>query len=167
VGHHQWEAPRPLVEIWDGADWTLQPVPHAGKGGAYLNAVSAVSATDVWTVGFSIDRYGAFHGLTAKWDGVSWAKFPAAPPLGDGYDPMLYGVSALSTNDVWLVGTYYNGASALLTLAEHWDGSRWGIVPSEDPGGPGPYAANVFDSVAAISPTDVRAVGSYHLDDTQ
>jgi hypothetical protein len=75
---------------------------------------------------------------------------------------MLHGVTVVSANDVWAVGTYYNGVSALLTLAEHWDGKAWRVVPGENPGSEGPFAANVFHDVAAISPTDVRAVGYFH-----
>ncbi len=167
VGTHQWQAPKPLVEAWDGSDWTVQPTPRAGKGGAYLNSVSALAPDQIWTVGFSIDRYDAYHGLTARWNGSGWQRYAPVPPLNDGYDPMLNGITALAPDDVWLVGTYYNGLSALLTLAEHWNGSGWMIVPSENPGGELDFAANVFNGVAAISPSDVRAVGYYHLDDQQ
>jgi hypothetical protein len=164
VGYHQWDYAKPLVETWDGKRWSVQAAPKAGRHGGYLNDVSAASGQDIWTVGFSIDVYGAYHGLTARWDGAAWGSVPPAPPGGDGYDPMLNGVTTLSTDDAWLVGTYYNGNSALLTLAERWDGSAWRIVSSQDPGGSGAFAANVFNDVAAISATDARAVGYWHLD---
>src|SRR5207302_643797 len=129
------------------------------------NDVAATASGRVWTVGFSIDQYGAFHGLTARRKGSRWTSIPPADPPGDGYDPMLNGVTAVAPNDVWAVGTYYNGGSALLTLAAHADAGAWTAVSSENPGGTDYYAANVFDAVAAISPTDVRAVGYWHLDD--
>jgi hypothetical protein len=162
VGYHQWEAPRALVEVWDGAGWSVLPTPKVSRGGEYLNAVTALGANDIWAVGFSIDRYGTFHGLTMHWDGAAWTVVPPQAPGGDGYDPMLKGVTALAADDVWLVGTYYNGNSALLTLAEHWNGSRWRRVPSVNPGGESAFAANVFNGVAAVGSTDIRAVGYWH-----
>jgi hypothetical protein len=162
VGYHQWEAPRALVEIWDGFAWSVLPTPKVSRGGEYLNAVVATAADDIWAVGFSIDRYGAFHGLTMHWDGTIWSVVAPQAPGGDGYDPMLNGVTALASDDVWLVGTYYNGNSALLTLAEHWNGSRWRRATSANPGGEIDFAANVFTDVAAISSREIRAVGYWH-----
>src|SRR5947207_320787 len=40
-------------------------------------------------------------------------------------------------------------------LIEHWDGSRWSVVPRPDPGD-----YNFLADVAARSPTDAWAVGS-------
>jgi hypothetical protein len=162
VGFHYYDYPHPLVETWDGTSWSLQRAPHTGEHGGYLNGVSAASADDVWAAGFAIDRFGAFHLVAAHGDGSSWTPAPPLPPEAPGYDPMMNSVTAVSPTDVWAVGTYYNSASALLTLAEHWNGSAWTIVPTDNPGTEGMFAANVFIGVAAISPSDVRAVGYYH-----
>ena len=37
----------------------------------------------------------------------------------------LYGVAAISTNDVWAVGF----CGGYQTLVEHWDGSSWLLCP--------------------------------------
>src|SRR5207302_1808527 len=66
----------------------------------------------------------------------------------------LYGVSAVSSNDVWAVGYYGNG-NPYYTLTEHWNGSAWSIVPSPSPG----QADNRLYGVAAVSANDVWAVG--------
>jgi hypothetical protein len=50
-------------------------------------------------------------------------------------------VAAISSNDVWAVGTD----------VEHWDGAQWSVVPS-----PNPY---YLFGVSAVSSTDVWAVG--------
>src|SRR3954453_16971703 len=42
------------------------------------------------------------------------------------------------------------------TLAEHWDGSAWSVVPSPNPSS----GNNTLNSVAAISANDAWAVGS-------
>jgi hypothetical protein len=50
-----------------------------------------------------------------------------------------------------------DGTSAR-TLAEHWDGSTWSVVPSPSPG----VSESAFFSAAAIGPEDVWAVGIYN-----
>ena len=48
----------------------------------------------------------------------------------------LHSVSALAENDVWAVGVSYNIERTLgSTLIEHWNGSRWSVVPSPNPSG--------------------------------
>jgi hypothetical protein len=163
VGYHMWSYAFPLVETWDGTAWTISPAPDTPIQGADLNGVSAVTATDVWAVGTAQDRYDAYHAFTAHWDGTAWSHVPSPQPGGSGGNPMLNGVDAVATNDVWAVGTYYNPNATLLTLALHWNGTRWRQVASQSPGGFTDMGASVFNGVSAISPADVRAVGYYHL----
>ncbi len=66
----------------------------------------------------------------------------------------LFDVSALGPNDVWGVGSYWDGHS-FRTLAEHWDGTMWSKVPTVDPD----PESNQFGAVAAVSSHDVWAVG--------
>lgn len=73
-------------------------------------------------------------------------------------------VTALSANDAWAVGfqndNQLNGAR---TLTEHWDGAKWTVVPSPNPGSTpgcrGQNTGNVLNAVAAVSPASVWAVG--------
>jgi hypothetical protein len=68
----------------------------------------------------------------------------------------LYGVTALSSNDVWAVG-YANENSKGQNgqaLIEHWDGVRWSLVDSPIAG-----AATVLSSMAAVSSSEIWAVG--------
>jgi hypothetical protein len=53
---------------------------------------------------------------------------------------------------VWAVGV-----TGLGTLVEHWDGARWSVVASRTPSS---VAADLA-GVAAVSATDIWAVGSY------
>jgi len=68
----------------------------------------------------------------------------------------LSGVAALTLDDAWAVGHYYDNNENLLQLIEHWDGVQWSIVsaPHNNPG------ESDLQSVAALIPTDVWAVGS-------
>src|SRR6185436_3558011 len=56
--------------------------------------------------------------------------------------------------DVWAVGAAFDGVSDH-SLIEHWDGTQWTVSPN--PGDAG------LTAVAAISPTDVWAVGETPL----
>jgi hypothetical protein len=60
---------------------------------------------------------------------------------------ILYGVSAISSTDMWAVGGIYGVGG----LAEHWNGTRWARVAAP--------RAQQLGAVAAISPTDVWATG--------
>ena len=86
----------------------------------------------------------------------AWVVDPS-PNVGDGNNA-LYGVTAISHNDVWAVGFYYNEANVTQTLVEHWDGTAWTVVPSPSPG----TIYNALSSVASVSATDVWAVGSFN-----
>ncbi len=41
-----------LVEHWNGTSWSVIPSPDPGTGYNYLNGIAAVSANDVWAVGY-------------------------------------------------------------------------------------------------------------------
>ena len=135
-----------------GTDWQIVPSPNQGTEDNSLGSVAAVSPNDVWAVGYYRDV--VWKTLTEHWDGTSWSTVPS-PSQGNDYNE-LRSVAAVSPNDVWAVG-YFSGEypePTLSTLTEHWDGTSWTTVPS-----PNQDAASSFRSVAAISSTDVWAVG--------
>jgi hypothetical protein len=71
---------------------------------------------------------------------------------------VLTAVSASSHDDIWAVGytrEYGNVPDTARTLAMHWDGREWRIVPTPNPN-PG---NNYLDDVAALGPNDAWAVG--------
>lgn len=76
--------------------------------------------------------------------------------LSAGASGYLEGVSAVSSGDVWAVGYSRSASGKVSTLAEHWNGRRWTIVPSPDPSG---AAVSVLDGVAAVSAGDAWAIG--------
>jgi hypothetical protein len=88
------------------------------------------------------------------WDGTSWSIVPS-PNIGTSYNE-LYGVAAVSANDIWAVGKYTEYSSgAYYILVEHWDGANWMVVPASDVG----LNYSWFYGVAATSTSDVWAVG--------
>jgi hypothetical protein len=126
-----------LILHWDGTSWSV--VPNASK--ATLLGASAVSANDVWAVGSEI----------LHWNGATWSivQYPAVPSSS-----ILRAVSAVSANDIWAVGFRNAFYGSDETIAVHWDGSSWTLVP--DAGDRGALYA-----VDAIATNDVWAVGSW------
>src|SRR5439155_23464018 len=108
----------------------------------------------MWAVGGSTTAQRGGQSLLEHWDGIRWTRV-REPTLR--YGALLYGASAVSTDDVWAVG--YQGTSQgfeSAPLTEHWDGTTWSVVPAPSPSQVG---QNLFNSVAAISADDAWAVG--------
>jgi hypothetical protein len=68
----------------------------------------------------------------------------------------LSGVTAISTTDVWVVGSPADASSGPVTA--HWNGEAWTAVPV--PAAPGPQVRHELSAVDATASGDVWAVGS-------
>jgi hypothetical protein len=148
--------PGTLTELWNGSTWKVVPSPNATDGYNELFGVDALSTRNAWAVGYSnIALYGSERSLILRWNGSSW-RIVASPNLGSNAN-ILHDVDALSSTDAWAVGL---GDSTSLssghTLILHWNGRRWSVVPSPNTGS----GFAELNGVAALSPTDVWAVGS-------
>jgi hypothetical protein len=73
----------------------------------------------------------------------------------------LNGAAALSTDDLWAVGssTPEGEPRATATLAMRWDGSVWTIVSTPSP--PGHHKATSTLAAVATAGGELTAVGSY------
>jgi hypothetical protein len=146
-----------LIEHWNGSAWKI--VPSANPAGPlrshYLAGVAAVSAGDIWAVGF-YDNGGGLGSRTLieRWNGTSW-KVIKSPNVGTGNN-FLLGVTATSSGSAWAVGHYLNG-SIDRTLVEHWNGTTWKVVKSPSPGGP--TSSSILTGIAATSAHNAWAVG--------
>ncbi len=149
VGYQQpVTATRPLTLIlhWNGSQWNQMP--NAGRGA--LNAVTAITTSDIWAVG-TTDFFNQAQTLILHWDGQAWQTIPS--PKGDPTYNTLNGVAALTTDDVWAVGTFRVEQQL---LAEHWDGQAWSIVPVPNPC----CFDNEFHDVIAFASNNIWAVGN-------
>src|SRR5438270_2029564 len=133
--------PKPLVEYWNGRRWAVVPTP-ASTWPSSVDAVSALSASDVWTLG---DRWD--HGpLFDHWDGRQWISV-SGPHAKTSF---LDDVAAISKRDAWAVGYWEDGL-----LTAHWNGRQWRAFKGPAVGEQG----SALHSVAALSSSDVWAVG--------
>ena len=117
-----------LIEHWNGFQWSIITTAYAGQ----LNGVAAVSANDAWAVGTLSSGNTPPHALSLHWNGSRWS--PVASPNPGQDTTILYGVTAVSANNSWAVGSYFN-KNEERTLVEHWDGMRWSVIRSPNPGG--------------------------------
>ena len=146
----------PLVGVWDGSSWTMQPVPVAsGTTTGRLSGVSCVSVGACVAVGQSYQD-GSFRPLVEAWDGSSWMiQSTPLPPLVSGSHGDLSGVSCTSTTACTAVGGYHGYAGGH-SLVERWDGSSWSI----DPGLRTPLDT-AMNAVSCTTGTACTTVGSF------
>jgi len=144
-----------LAEQYNGVAWIgNSPSSATGPNGNKLQSVTSIAANDAWAVGEYLTAAGAAQTLTEHWDGSAWTVVASPNAVSSTADDLL-SVTAVSTSDVYAVGWYVSAAGKYQPLVEHWDGTLWSLVtPSVNP------AVNqYFQSVTAISSTDVWAVG--------
>lgn len=126
-------------------------VPSPSPTGSSLVASTAISATDVWAVGY--DSSGTGHPLAEHWNGSAWTVVATPTPSNSLGIPRFVSVSAVSSTDVWAVGNSGGTSHGPTTgFIEHWNGKAWSVVSSP------PISA--FTSAAAISSSNVYAVGT-------
>jgi hypothetical protein len=137
--------------------WHVVTSPNPLSDQNYLGFVSATSKNNAWAFG---NATGAATATLAEfWDGHAWSISPSLNPSGGLFDSFNGGV-AIAPGDVWAVGATYNGNTGLYqTLAEHWNGSAWTVVPTPNVSG----VNNQFYAVAADGTNDVWAVGIYRV----
>ena len=158
VGEHgrAGQTNRPLIEHWDGTAWTSVPSDARGGSTANLAGVDGTSSSDSWAVGWHVARgTQTIAAFAEHWDGRSWTMSDIPAP---GYASSLTGVSAISADDVWAVGSWARSKQPqrTLPLIEHWDGSSWSIVDA--PAGDGHQSISIR-AVSFDQPADGFAVG--------
>ncbi|HUO73685.1 MAG TPA: hypothetical protein VMU39_23140 [Solirubrobacteraceae bacterium] len=121
---------------YNGTSWTIVPVAQPSQASATLNAVSAISAGNVWAVGEDIGAGSAIGGSTLieHWNGTAWSIVASPTP---GAYPSLTGVAGRSAGDVYAVGTNLpsvNGGPEQAMILR-WNGSSWSVDSSGAFGG--------------------------------
>ena len=87
--------------------------------------------------------------LLEHFNGTAWTEVPnPALPANLNYHGGLRAVTALGSGDVWVVGSATDSSRASKTLALHFDGTSWQVIPSDNP----PAGGGVLESVAGTIP---------------
>jgi hypothetical protein len=157
---------QPLAATWDGTTWRARRVPHpAGEANyAELDAVSCAAAASCTAVG--ADGSAKAGGLFSEQRrGARWTarRMPVPVPAqaSNGFDA--YAVSCGTATSCTAVGTYFPGVSFTpsVTLAEHWNGTRWMIQKTP---GVSPYAWHAELSGVSCTAALCTAVGAWQDD---
>ena len=141
-----------FAEHWNGRKWAVVRTPNAGPNFSSFNDVAA-SGGYAWAVGQHLNAAYQDRTLLEVWNSKRWSIAATANP-GSLRD-LLFGVSALSRSNVWTVGDQESANGVFETLAEHWNGHRWSVVRTPDPGANG----NLLYAIDAVAPGNVWAVG--------
>jgi len=145
----------PLFEHFDGTSWTATI--DESNLDSFMFGISARATNDVWAVG----NIGLGATFIEHFNGTAWSVVPSPSP-GNGLKT-LFGVTAIAPNDAWAVGFFVeapNQDRPEKTLIEHWDGTRWKVVPSPNVGGANTQTiSNQLRGVIAVSANDVWAFG--------
>src|SRR2546423_12176158 len=146
--------------------WVVISSPSAGQTN-FLYGVSTFSSSDAWAVGYEYDANDQQLTVAQHWDGTGWSTVPSPNPgtaqqCGDSSysGNALAGVDAISSNDVWAVGSIC-GPGTARTLTVHWNGSQLAVIPSPNESN---LDASELLAVSALSSNDVWAVGDYKVD---
>jgi hypothetical protein len=152
---------RTLIQQWNGTAWSIVPSPNPDPNQNLLTDIDGASANDVWAIGnLGNDGYGGTTaGLVVHRNGTAWSQVNVPGTVSDGTFnvPTLQDVIAMSANDVWIVGHAFSWINfKIVPIALHWNGQTWqrtvmSTAPNDGQG---------FQSIAALSPTRVYAVGS-------
>ncbi|MEO5953896.1 MAG: S-layer homology domain-containing protein, partial [Chloroflexia bacterium] len=152
---------RTLTMHWNGGVWTIVTSPNIGSGSNRLRGMHAVSATNVYAVGFACPTNctsdSTTQSLILRWDGTSWSTVTV--PNYQNQNNYLYNISGDSPNNLWTIGehnTCWGCAASTHTL--HYDGTAWTIVNSPNVGS----STNTPQDVAVLANDDAWFVGQYY-----
>ncbi len=143
-----------LIEHWNGTKWSVVKGAHPGVASNSLSGITVVTANDIWVVGNYAQSNGHDMTLTEHWNGTRWTFVPS-PNVGK-FPNDFDAVAAVSANDIWAVGSYAASPGNIdFTLTEHWNGSKWSVVPSQNP----ETESNYLQGVAVVTANNIWAVG--------
>lgn len=160
VGSFNTNETLPLVERWNGNDWTLQtaPVPLGQEAG--LDGVACTSATACTAVGGSVAPPGGpglDHTLVEVWDGTKWTIQSAPDAGGASLDAI---ACSSPTACEALSQAPSTGGTSLTTTTLSWDGTAWTAHAVATPAG---SAGVELTSLSCASATSCTAVGDLVL----
>ncbi|HZO80004.1 MAG TPA: hypothetical protein VFB39_18360 [Solirubrobacteraceae bacterium] len=140
-----------------------RPYPPIAGPATSLLGIDCVSGSDCWAVGLVVNGTGARVNQAMRWNGKRWRLVSTPDPGGksNADEQQLNGVSCLSASDCWAVGVYTNSSSmARLNEALHWNGKKWKLISTPNPGGTRNGRQHLLSGVSCVTRSDCWAVGA-------
>ncbi len=94
-----------LIEHWNGSSWSIITSPNVASDANRLYGVATISASNVWTVGYSTPNEGVNQTLTEHWNGSSWS-IVSSPNVGSSNNDLTGVATIPANNQVWTAGFY-------------------------------------------------------------
>ncbi len=150
---------QPLVQHWNGSQWSLVPAPAANttfRSRGYLHGLACPLPTMCFAVGEYQTSAGLQQPLIEKWDGEKWSIIAAN--TSTTLRNFLVRVTCTSSTDCWAVGSVNTTGQIYKMQIIHWNGSAWSpvAVPST-----GMTTSEGLGDVTCVSSAFCWAVGSY------
>jgi hypothetical protein len=141
---------RALILHWNGKSWRQAASPNpGGTDGSALTAITAVSPDSIWAAGeywtATTEKTMILH-----WNGRTWRQVASPNAGGTSGNGGLASIASGSESTGWATGSYVTPSSVQQTLTERWNGHRWLIAASPDPGGPS--QASTLVAIASAGP---------------
>lgn len=140
---------QPLIEQWNGTQWSATVPPSLGTRANILTAITCVSRSYCVAVGYAD---GGKSLLAERWNGSAWSVQPV-PGWGPRITSLL-GVSCVSPADCTAVGVRTRAGNTVVALAVHWNGTKWAVQPTA-------HSANqvLLEGVSCVAGGFCEAVG--------
>src|SRR5215469_4356112 len=105
---------------------TTQTIMPAASGGLSFTGAAVFSPGNAWAFGVTGDFNNAiFSAYAAHYDGQTWTELPTPPVTPES-------VSALSSDDLWILGEEPSDGSSITFAAARWTGDGWLTIPIPD-----------------------------------
>jgi hypothetical protein len=153
---------------WNGTRWSQVHVPNPAGGSAgadnALSALACGAATNCWAAGEAATGTmpPKIRNEVLAWNGRRWSKAAVPNPNVNtvGVDNELRGATCSSTRNCWAVGQQrVVGSGGIRNEALRWNGKRWSLVSTPNPGGTAITQQNTLLGVRCTSASSCWAVG--------
>src|SRR5262249_5899872 len=101
----------------------------------FLFSVASASATRAWAVG-GLSAPRTNRPVILEWNGTRWNR-QAISGLSAGTSGFISDLTVASPSNAWAAGDFETKGGVFKNLIVHWDGARWRVIPSANPGGTG------------------------------
>jgi len=134
--------------------WAQTTVP--GQPGSLLSDAAVVSPNLAFAVGNGFEGSPFFLPLFRRFDGATWSTLAGPPIPGPfGSQAPLFGVEALSSTDVWIVGSqgfssFNPQCNTNKARIARWNGAFWSDMPAYQLIGDQPCDSSELNAVEAV-----------------